>query len=376
MFKKILAFALSATCILGVFAGCDSENKKADIEIKTKEDAKTVAEEVLKKAKNGDDFDTLINKYGTDPGTADYPLGYTVTKGQMVQEFEDASYALDIDAISNVVETSYGYHIIKRYAFDNEFYEDDANKSQLNTIYNSYVCDSDFNALLDSLKPTYEEGYENITIANIDEYTNDTVFKLEDLSVPTSMFRYFLLNLANDQDQGDRTYWDNNADAAGQVKTQAETLCTQYIAIEIFAKNNNTTLTDDDNTTIQSQIDQAIEQEGGQDKFEETLTKSYLDEATFRTMISIQLLQNDIYTNLCGDTVDESVPVDDILTFLNDTEKSGVVRVKHVLISLPEEEETTTSAADTTLSEDTTSSAADTTISEDTTAPESTTTAK
>ena len=56
MIKKILALALSATCVLGAFAGCDSDNKKADIEIKADEDAKTVAEEVLKKANDGDDL--------------------------------------------------------------------------------------------------------------------------------------------------------------------------------------------------------------------------------------------------------------------------------------------------------------------------------
>lgn len=49
-----------------------------------------------------------------DPGTAMYPEGYTYTSGSMVPEFEDAASGLEIYEISDVVETSYGYHIIMR----------------------------------------------------------------------------------------------------------------------------------------------------------------------------------------------------------------------------------------------------------------------
>ena len=370
MLKKILAIALSATCILGVFAGCDSDNKKADIEIKTNEDAKTVAEEVLKKAQNGDDFDTLMNKYSSDPGLATSPLGYIVAKnGNMVQEFEDASFALDVDQISDLVETSFGYHIIKRCAFDEDFYEE--NKAQLNTIYNSYICDKDYKELYDSLNPVYAEGYEDITVTNIDEFEGDTVFTVGDIAVPTAMFRYFLLNVANEQDQGDKTYWDDNAEAATQAKQTAETICIQYISIENFAADKGITLSDDDNTAIQSQIDQAIEQEGGQEQYEAALATAFLDEATFKRMLSIQTLQNNIYTELCGDTVDESTSVDDILEMLNNVDESNIVRVKHILISFPDEEETTSASdAETTLGEQTTAEDTTVTSEESTTAAE------
>lgn len=367
MIKKILALALSATCVLGAFAGCDSDNKKADIEIKTTEDAKTVAEEVLEKANNGDDFDTLMNKYSSDPGLATYPLGYLVTRGQMVQEFEDASYALEVDGISDLVETSYGYHIIKKLAFDNDFYE--ANKAQLNTLYNRYVTYEKYSDLIDSLELQYEEGYENITITNIDEYAGETVFKVGDVAVPTAMYRYFLLSLAQEQDQGDKTFWDDNAEAAQAIKESVEDICKKYLAIEIFASNNNVTLSDNDNAQIQSQIEQAISEEGGQEEYEAALATAFLDETTFIKMMSIQLLQNNIFTQLCGDTLDESTSVDDVLEFANDVDTSDIVRVKHILISFPEEEETTTtSAAETTLGDQTTSEEAST--SEETTPAE------
>ena len=76
--------------------------------------AKKEAQEALKKAKNGEDFDKLIEKYNDDPGMVANPDGYTFTKNQMVKEFEEASFALKENEISDIVETSYGYHIIQK----------------------------------------------------------------------------------------------------------------------------------------------------------------------------------------------------------------------------------------------------------------------
>ncbi len=75
--------------------------------------AKKAAEEVLAKVKSGEDFDKLIEEYNQDPGATDE--GYTfAADGSMVKAFEDASFALKVGETSELVETSYGYHIIKR----------------------------------------------------------------------------------------------------------------------------------------------------------------------------------------------------------------------------------------------------------------------
>jgi hypothetical protein len=78
------------------------------------------AEEILKRAQSGEDFATLANEFSEDPGNKNpkgEPQGglYTnVQKGRMVKPFEDAALALEPGQIApNVVESDFGYHIIK-----------------------------------------------------------------------------------------------------------------------------------------------------------------------------------------------------------------------------------------------------------------------
>ena len=76
--------------------------------------ARAKAEQALARAKAGEDFDQLIAEYNEDPGQEQSPAGYAFGKNEMVPEFEQAAFALGIDEISDIVETDYGFHIIKR----------------------------------------------------------------------------------------------------------------------------------------------------------------------------------------------------------------------------------------------------------------------
>ena len=82
------------------------------------EDKKALAEAICQRAKGGEDFDELIKEYNQDTGEPDE--GYTFGSGEMMPEFEEAAFKLKVDEISDVVETSYGYHIIKRVVGANE----------------------------------------------------------------------------------------------------------------------------------------------------------------------------------------------------------------------------------------------------------------
>lgn len=79
------------------------------------------AEEVLAKAKKGEDFDKLVEEYGEDPGMVGNEEGYTVDQDtQFVPEFKEAALKLKVGQISELVPTVYGYHIIKAYEVINE----------------------------------------------------------------------------------------------------------------------------------------------------------------------------------------------------------------------------------------------------------------
>ena len=79
-----------------------------------KADKRKKIEELLKRAKAGEDFAKLAKEYSEDPGSKDNGGEYTFPRGQMVPEFESAAFSLKkAGDISDVVTTPFGYHIIK-----------------------------------------------------------------------------------------------------------------------------------------------------------------------------------------------------------------------------------------------------------------------
>jgi peptidyl-prolyl cis-trans isomerase C len=85
----------------------------AGADAKTKAAAKARAEEALKAVKAGRDFAAVAREYSQD-GSAQHggDLNY-ITRGQTAPAFENAAFALKVGEISDVVESPFGFHIIK-----------------------------------------------------------------------------------------------------------------------------------------------------------------------------------------------------------------------------------------------------------------------
>ena len=90
--------------LIKVAPEADEDQKKA---------AQKKIKDLQKKVKAGEDFAELAKTHSEGPSSArGGDLGY-FGRGQMVKSFEDAAFALKKDETSDVVETRFGYHLIK-----------------------------------------------------------------------------------------------------------------------------------------------------------------------------------------------------------------------------------------------------------------------
>ena len=98
-----------ASHILLMYAGSSRSSAT-----RSKEEALSEIEAVAKEVAEGGDFEQLAAENSDCPsGARGGDLG-SFGRGQMVGAFEDAAFALAVDEVSGIVETDFGYHIIRR----------------------------------------------------------------------------------------------------------------------------------------------------------------------------------------------------------------------------------------------------------------------
>ncbi len=88
---------------------------KPDTVTRSREEARRRAHEVLLKIRGGTPFEDAVKEYTDEPGGAERggDLG-VFDRATMVKPFADAAFALKVGEVSEVVETKYGFHVIKR----------------------------------------------------------------------------------------------------------------------------------------------------------------------------------------------------------------------------------------------------------------------
>ena len=108
--NKAIADSITDEDIKAYYDQASMELKARHILVKDEE----TANEVIEKLNAGEDFATLAKELSLDTGSAENggDLDW-FTVGQMVTEFNDAAYALEVNEISKPVKSQFGYHIIQ-----------------------------------------------------------------------------------------------------------------------------------------------------------------------------------------------------------------------------------------------------------------------
>lgn len=154
----------------------DGTGKKVPFTESAKQEAYVRAQEMLKLAREGEiDFETLIETYSEDE-TATYSFG----KGAMDPAFEEAAFNLGTEEISDIVESEFGYHIIKCIStFNRE--ETDANKVKIVEKRREEVFGEEYDEFVNSLtRKLNEELWEKVTFIHNDEVSTGNFFDVYD----------------------------------------------------------------------------------------------------------------------------------------------------------------------------------------------------
>ncbi len=311
----------------------------------SKAEAKKLADEITKRARDGEDFYSLVEEYGEDPGMVNNPEGYLFTYGTMVKEFEEASFALEVGEISDPVETPYGYHIIKKLPLD----LDPASAEYLDIAYavGGDKLTTELAAYVEGLEVEYTDAFNELTVMNmgtskvaaendttavpgLDTYDwkhsdNEVMFYVGTAPVTFGEYRYYAM--------GNKVYMDNNNDSYWTEETEAEYKNTlveqfkQFVGIKLLATSEayGLELEDSDYEKIDETIS-SYKTQFGEDGFAEVLNEIFVNEAIFEYM-----LEYDLYTEkllLANASAEE----------IEKYAAENYVRVQHVLVSFTEEE--------------------------------------
>ena len=124
------------------------------------------AEEVYRKATDGEDFNALIETYGEDDTMAGLlKYGYYYTTGMITTDVEEAVEAIGDNEIAPILEVSHGYFIIERLPVAGDYLTE--HFDDIRAMYKARI----FNEMVDerakTLKIELKELYHTLTVATV-----------------------------------------------------------------------------------------------------------------------------------------------------------------------------------------------------------------
>ena len=159
----------------------DKAAKKQELEA-VRAELMAIEDEVERETAFDDKMDTLSE----DTGLFMYPDGYVFGRGEMVQEFEDAAFALAPYELSEVVETSYGYHLLLGLAVERDNIIDYDQSSYAPVTVANMVANEDFTNKLSAWA-------QEVDVSYADEFAGFTVSSLfENYDVLLDRYAYLL----------------------------------------------------------------------------------------------------------------------------------------------------------------------------------------
>ncbi|MBK9098443.1 MAG: peptidylprolyl isomerase [bacterium] len=207
--------------------------------------AKMRADSVLAQLRDGASFEELALKYSDDPGSKEKggDLGY-FERRMMVKEFDETAFKMEVGQISDLVQTNFGYHIIKLTdKMDTQPYE--AEYENLKNMFNKQRYQHEREVLIESLKKKYNftidensldrfvENSDSLRFGMVhpkyDEIANDVLFSYSGKKVTVGNF----LEAANSNSKITAKPMDDIAEVENAINTLAEDMLLEEEAMNL-----------------------------------------------------------------------------------------------------------------------------------------------
>ena len=133
-------------------------NTKKSLSEKKINQKKNLSNKIIDLLNNNTDFEWLVSKYSEAYDSKQKTFYEYYKKGKLLPELENAIMILDNNEITNVIQTDYAFHIIKRLELDDEMYE-----KYLDELREEKAL-KDIKKTLDSLELIYHKAFKKIKL--------------------------------------------------------------------------------------------------------------------------------------------------------------------------------------------------------------------